>query len=191
MFALFSGAGIGLAILAQFLAPRNAPARLAIGAAAAFAVAGGAVLAALSRRRPMRRPSAPAREPSNLDLAALYEPFIRPGEDLAIGATFGDTAVLSWPLFERCKCTFQIDRPWVGLQSTRAEVAAAGKAWLETTGARQAVLVDMPGDAGRLLALRKHGRAGRTQCPCRAGSTSFARSKAATRPARILILQRP
>ena len=38
MFALFSGAGFGLAILTQFLAPRNAPARLAIGVSAAFAV---------------------------------------------------------------------------------------------------------------------------------------------------------
>ena len=147
MFALFSGAGIGLAILAQFLAPRNVPARLAIGAAAALAVL--AVQFWLPYPAAAYATAIRARSgASNLDLAALYEPFIRPGEDLAIGATFGDTAVLSWPLFERCKCMFQIDRPWVGLQSTRAEAAAAGKSWLETTEARQAVLVDMPGDAG-------------------------------------------
>ena len=128
--------------------------------------------------------------PSNLDLAALYEPFIRPGEDLAIGATFGDTAVLSWPVFERCKCTFQIDRPWVGLQSTRAEAAAAGKAWLETTEARQAVLVDMPGDAGAFW--RYDNMVGLVDAVSLQSRFHIVREIQSRDPAaRILILQRP
>jgi len=189
MFALFTGAGIGLAILVQFIAPRSMPMKIAIGVSAAFAVL--AVQFWLPYPARAYATAIRARSgPSNLHLAALFEPFIRPGEELALGATFGDTAVLSWPLFEGCKCTFQIDRLLVGLQSTRAEAAAAGKEWLQTTSARQAVLVDMPGDAGAFW--RYADMAGVVDAVSLQNRFHVVRQIESRDPvARILVLQRP
>jgi hypothetical protein len=189
MFALFCGAGLGLAILTQLVAPRSALARLAIGGGSALAVLAVQLLLpypAVAYATAIRTRSGP----SNLDLVALYQPFVKPREALAIGATFGATDLLYWPLFESCKCTFEIDRPLVDLQSSRAEVAATGRLWLETTKAKQVVLIDMPGNPGGLFPYKN--MSGLVDALSQQTRFELVREiESRDPPGRILILRRP
>ena len=189
MFALFSGAGIGLAILAQFIAPET-PRR-------------GLRLASRQRRqcwrfscgclihpRPMPRPSAPARELPISSSRASTSPSSVPERTWRSARRSATPRCCPGQSSNDANACSRSTRPWVGPQSTRAEAAAAGKAWLETTEARQAVLVDMPGDAGAFW--RYEDMVGLVDAVSLQSRFHVVREIASSAPpARILILQRP
>ena len=189
MFALFCGAGAGLAILMQMLVPRNLPARIALGAVVALAV----FAAQFSLPYPAMAYTTAIRArsgASNLDMIRLYAPFVERGQDLAIGATFGGSPLLQWPLMEDCKCIFEADQPWIGPNDSRAQVAAIATDWLENTPARQAVILDMPGYSGYLF--RHENTVGLVDAISMQTRFRLVREIESTDPAgRILILERP
>lgn len=150
IFALFCGAGIGLAVLLRLLVPSVPAARLAAGAAIASAV----LAAQLALPYPDSAYDTAIRTrhgTSNLALVRLYQPLVTPAQPLAIGATFGSSTLLYWPILEACKCVPRIDLPEFDLSADRAVLAASGKRWLEQTEAKQAVIVDVPSYVGQFI----------------------------------------
>ena len=144
VFALFVGAGDGLAILTGLLLPRSTALRLATGVAISltvFAAQWWLPYPDIAYRTTIRNLSGP----SDLDLMRLYAPFVRQGEDLAVAATFGPSSVLSWPILEACKCAPKIEEAPFDAGYSREQTVAAATTWLETIRASQAVIADLPG----------------------------------------------
>ena len=148
MFALFCAAGIGVAMLVQLVVPRRlATLRLGLGAIAAAALFAGQFLLPY----PDMAYTTAIRDrtgASNLDLVALYAPYLAGEQQVAVGATFGEAALLAWPLIEACRCELKVEQPHLGVTDTRIQIAAAGAEWLAQTPARKAVIVDVPSLAG-------------------------------------------
>lgn len=140
IFAVWIGAGAGVAVLMDWAIPRRA--WLPLGGAIGIAIA-----AALWRATPATAyPVAiyPTSGPSDLDLVRPVLPDIEGLSSIAYATTFGESKLVVWMMREHCRCKLEVESPRLtGL--TREEVKTQMAAHLASWHVSAFVIFDAPG----------------------------------------------
>lgn len=139
LFAVWIGAGASGATALEFLMPRRTWLPVAGAAAIALGVAlwrdmpAGAFATAIY----------PTKGPSDLDLVRPVLPDLDGLHAIGYATTFGESALLSWMLRERCRCKFKIEKPWLS-HASRAEARTLMAERLASSQAKAFVIIDAP-----------------------------------------------
>jgi hypothetical protein len=143
MFALWTGAGIGAALVLARIGV-NQIVRVLIAGAAALTLAIGSVLQPVSPRAyPFAARTVDA--PSDLGLVRPWLAALDSDGPVLIAATFGSSTLFAWVTHNDCRCRRRFLDAWIGNQPSREAVRAVMANRVATTEAEFIVVIDAPG----------------------------------------------
>jgi hypothetical protein len=144
LFSVWALAGAGAATVLSFATSRLRPlARVVV----AVGFVGG--IGVYESQRPwtaMAYTAATRRlqAPSDVDLAAVYLPYVRGLHRVGFIGTFPRSPFLVWTVRADCRCRTIVDGPWLEVLLSREEYRRAAADWVGRTNAELIVVIDAP-----------------------------------------------